>query len=149
MNALFSPARFPTNFGSVRHDLDRWFDQFFSPAMRAAGGDADTWRAPAAVWEEADTFHVEVELPGVCNEDVDITYEKGGLTVTAERKSPEGDRKYWHHDRNYGTLQFSLRLPEAVDGEEVDAELKHGILHLKLAKRPESQPKKITVKSSD
>ena len=134
---------------SVRGDLDRWFDQFFGPAAKANGEDGNAWYAPSAIWEDEDNYHVELELPGVSSDGVEITYEKGTLVVSAERQAPEQDRKYWHHSRRYGKSRFNLQLPDTVDGEQIDAELRQGILHLTLAKRPEAQPKKITVKTSD
>lgn len=146
--ATLSNTRYPLPFSSVRGDLDRWFDQFFGPGQ-VSGKESSNWHAPAALWEDEDNYYVELELPGVANEDIDITYEKGALIVSAERKSPESERKYWHHSRRYGKAQFSLQLPDTVDGEKIDAELCQGVLHLTLAKRPEAQPKKITVKAAE
>lgn len=148
MNSLTRQSRYPASLDAMRRDLDRWFDQFFSPAGPRNGGE-EAWRAPAALWEDKDYFHLEVDLPGVAGEDVDVTYENGILQVTAERKAPPEERSYWHHDRQYGKLQFNLRLPDSVDGENIDAQLKQGVLHVTLTKRPELQPKKITVKATD
>ena len=149
MNGQLSNARYSLPLEAVHRDLNRWFDQFFSPSSGRFNGGEESWRAPAALWEDNDNFHLEVEVPGVTNDGIDVTFEKGVLQVKAERNAPEGDRKYWHHDRYYGTLQFQLRLPDTVDGENVQAELTHGVLHLTLAKRPEAQPKKITVKAAE
>ena len=148
MATLCTP-RYQLPLRTVRGDLDRWFDQFFGPAASAKGEEGNAWHAPAAIWEDEDNYHVELELPGVSNDGVEITYEKGALVVTAERLAPEQDRKYWHHSRRYGKSRLSLQLPDTVDGEKIDAELRQGVLHLTLAKSPEAQPKKITVKSAD
>ena len=146
MTSFITKSRYPTSLHDVRQDLDRWFDHFFTPAGEAP---IETRRAPAALWEDENHFRVEVELPGVLGDDIDVTFEKGVLLVTAEHKSPEEDRKVRHNDRYYGKYQLRLRLPDSVDGENVDAELKNGILHLALAKLPEAQPKKITVKTTE
>ena len=135
-------------FQAVRGDLDHWFDQFFGPA-KSNGENGSAWRAPAALWEDEDNYYVELELPGVLKDNIDITYEKGALVVTAERAAPEEERKYWHHSRRYGKSQFSMQLPDTVDGDKIDAHLQHGVLQLTLAKRPEAQPKKIAVKVSE
>lgn len=142
-------SRYPLPFEGVRSDLDRWFDQFFSPERNVRNGGEQTWQAPASLWEDEDFFYLELEVPGVPQDDVHVTFEKGNLLVAAERHVPEGDRKYWHNDRSYGKLQMSVRIPDSVDGESIDAELKHGVLRLKLAKRPEAQPKKIAVKVTE
>ena len=148
MATLCTP-RNQNSLGGVRGDLDRWFDQFFGPAAKANGENGNAWYAPAAIWEDQDNYHVELELPGVANDDIEITYEKGGLVVNAERAAPQEERKYWHHSRRYGKSRFNMQLPDTVDGEKIEAELRHGVLHLTLAKRPEAQPKKITVKTAE
>lgn len=147
--ATLSNSRYNVPLNTLRDEMDRWFDQFFNPAAKSNGGEGNTWQAPASLWEDQDNFHIELELPGVSNDDIDITYEKNALVVTAERKAPEEQRKYWHHSRRYGTSRFSLQLPDSVDGEKIDAALNRGVLHLTLAKRPEAQPKKITVKAAE
>ena len=68
--------------------------------------------------------------------------------MSAERKAPEGERNYLHHERAYGKIERVITLPETVDSEKIDAELKDGVLRLQLAKKPELQPKKIQVKIS-
>ena len=147
MATLCTP-RYQVPFQAVRGDLDRWFDQFFGPG-KANAEDGNAWYAPASLWEDEDNYHIELELPGVTNDNIDITFEKGALVVSAQRAAPEEERKYWHHSRRYGKSRFSLQLPDSVDGDKIDAQLQHGVLHLTLAKRPEAQPKKITVKVSD
>ena len=117
--------------------------------MKSAGDGGESWRAPAALWEDEDSFHLELEVPGVANDDIEITYEKGKLVVSAQRKSPDADRKYWHHNRSYGQSRFRLQLPDTVDGEKIEAQLKQGVLQLTLAKIPEAQPKKIAVKTAE
>ena len=147
--ATLSTSRCGVPFRSTRGELDRWFEQFFGPGVSSSATQDSSWRTPAALWEDEDNFHLELEVAGVANDDVEITYEKGALVVTAERKAPEADRKYWHHSRRYGKARFSLQLPDTVDGEKIDAELRQGVLHLTLAKVPEAQPKKITVKAAE
>ena len=73
---------------------------------------------------------------------------KNTLKLTAERRETEGERKYWHQERSYGRVERLITLPETVDPEGIEAELKEGVLRLYLAKKPELQPKKIQVKAS-
>lgn len=134
----------PKTFDSVQREMDQVFDHFFGN-----GGPAPaSYFAPATLWEEEGAWKVEVDLPGVKQEDVDLTVEKNSLRITAERKGPGEDRKFWHQERAYGRIDRLITLPETVDSENISAELKDGVLHLTLAKRPESQPRKIQVKAS-
>jgi HSP20 family protein len=120
------------------------FDNLFNHLFRAE--EVGMWRAPASIWEGEDTFHLELDAPGVSKEDVELTFDKGALQVTLERKAPEGERKYWHNERGYGKITRSVSLPDTVDPNSIAAELTNGVLHVTIAKRPETQPKKIEVK---
>jgi HSP20 family protein len=132
---------FPAPLDTVSREMDQMFDNFFH------GGGQASWHAPASLWEEEGRWCLEVELPGVQQEDVDVTLEKNSLRITADRRTPE-DRKYFHQERAYGRIERLITLPESVNPDSIEADLKDGVLHLKLAKRPESQPRKIAVKAS-
>jgi HSP20 family protein len=122
------------------------FDNLFNHFFRAE--EVGMWRAPASIWEVADMYHVELDTPGVQKEDVELTFDKGTLHVALERKAPEGERTHWHNERGYGKVTRSVSLPDTVDPNSITAELTNGVLHVTIAKRPESQPKKIEVKVS-
>jgi HSP20 family protein len=122
------------------------FDTLFNHFFRAE--DVATWRAPASIWEAENVFHIEVDAPGVKKEDVELTFDKGALQITLERKAPEGERTNWHNERGYGKVSRSVSLPETVDPETITAELTNGVLHVTITKLPEAQPKKIDVRVS-
>ncbi len=138
--------RWSVAFGdSVGREMDQIFDHFFGPN---SGEKSSPVFAPSSLWEEEGRWGVEVDLPGIQLDDIDITLEKDALRVTAERRVPEGDRKYIHQERGYGKVQRLIRLPETVDPDNIEAELKDGVLRLYLKKRPELQPKKVQIKSA-
>lgn len=122
------------------------FDNLFNQFFRAE--DVTMWRAPASIWESDNTFHIEIDAPGVAKDDVELTFDKGTLQVTLERKAPEGERTNWHNERGYGKISRSVSLPETVDPNTITAELSNGVLHVTITKLPEAQPKKIDVKVS-
>ena len=82
-------------------------------------------------------------------EDIDITLDKNLLKITAERKAPEGERKYWHQERAFGKVQRVVSLPETVATDNVEADFRDGVLSIRLAKKPEVQPKKIAIRGGD
>ncbi len=120
------------------------FDNLFGHFFR--GEEVAMWRAPASIWEAENTFHIELDAPGVAKHDVELTFDKGALQITLERKVPEGDRTNWHNERGFGKVTRSVSLPDTVDPSTITAELTNGVLHVTITKRPESQPKKIEVK---
>ena len=122
------------------------FDNLFNHFFRAE--EVATWRAPASIWEAANVFHIEVDAPGVKKEDVELTFDKGALQISLERKAPEGERTNWHNERGYGKVSRSVSLPDTVDQNTITAELTNGVLHVTITKLPEAQPKKIDVRVS-
>ncbi len=122
------------------------FDTLFNHFFRAE--EVAMWRAPASIWEADNVFHLEIDAPGVAKENVELTFEKGTLQITLERKAPEGERTNYHNERGYGKVSRSVSLPDSVDPNTITAELTNGVLHVTISKLPEAQPKKIEVKVS-
>ena len=149
MRALIRPSwsegtRKP--FGEFQRDFDQLVGQFFRHGLR--NGDSAVGSAPLSFWEDEGNFFVEVDLPGVANDAVEVTVEKNQLRIAAERKTPETQRDYWHNERSYERVERVVLLPETADAESIEAELKEGVLHVKLAKRAEAQPKRVSVKTN-
>lgn len=127
---------------STWNDFDSLLNQVLAPTVaRTVRG----IRAPLSVWEADDAYHVELDLPGVSKEDVEVTFEKGTLQIVADRKAPEEERKGLHEERVYGKVTRSLTLSESVDAESIAAALNDGVLHVTVAKLPEVQPKRIDI----
>jgi len=87
------------------------------------------------VKEQADGYVLTADLPGVKDEDLDITLAAGRLTVAGKREG-------------YGEFKRVFALPESVDGEQVSAELKSGVLTLTVPKKAAAQPRKIALKAA-
>ena len=99
--------------------------------------------------EQEGEFLVRAELPGLKDEDLNITIQGSTLTIEGKRSvaPPEG---YSAHRRERGDLEFSrsLTLSTKLDTSEVRAKLEDGVLELTLPKAPEVQPRQITVQTS-
>lgn len=123
-------------------EVDSLFDQFFAGSVPSP----TKWRAPAAFWEADDKLHVELDVPGVKLEDVEITFDRGQLSITVERKAPEGERKSSYNERTYGKVTRTLTLPETANPDAIEASLAEGVLQIVIGKHPEAQPKRIEVR---
>lgn len=102
------------------------------------------------VKEAKDAFIFKADLPGVDEKDLEITLTGDRITVSGKRESEkreESDR-FYAYERSYGSFSRAFTLPEGVNPDGVNAELKNGVLTIKLPKRPEMQPKRITVGSN-
>lgn len=99
------------------------------------------------IWETKDHLFVEAELPGFDRDQIDVTLENSVLTITAERKEENKDehRDWLLNERRAVRFQRSFTLPPTVDDAKVQAKYENGVLSIRLNKREESKPKKITV----
>ena len=102
------------------------------------------------VQEEKDRFVVKADLPGVKPEDIEITAEKGILTLRGERKSDKQDttQGYERLERASGSFLRRFTLPETADAEAIKASHVNGVLELSIPKRPQEQPRRITIQAA-
>lgn len=99
-----------------------------------------------SISEDEQHVYVEVALPGIKPEEIEITFDKGILWVKGEAKEEENKRKYYRK----ATRSFSYRVavPGDLDGSfEPEATSTNGVMSVKFKKSPKAQPKKITVKA--
>jgi len=103
--------------------------------------------APMSVWDDASAVYIEMDVPGIALEDLDLSVEKDKLTIRGERKVPQRSPGYLHEERCFGQFERNIMLNEWVDSSNVEASLHDGVLCLKLAKRPEAQPRKVAIRN--
>lgn len=98
--------------------------------------------------EEKDRITMEVELPGLDRENIDVTIENNRLTISGQRtlQQESEDRTYTRVERAYGSFTRTFSLPNTVDAERVEAQMDKGLLKIVLPKREEAKPKQIAVK---
>ncbi len=99
------------------------------------------------VKETRNAYELRADLPGVKDEDVEVSLNGNLLTVSGKREEEhrqEGDQ-YFTLERSYGTFSRSFALPDNVDAEHITADLRSGVLSLQIPKKPEAQPKKISI----
>ena len=125
-------------FMSLHREMNRLFDDVFrgAPLTGARGTSGDFVPAHMDVSETGDQIRIYVELPGVSQDDVDVSLEDDVLTVRGEKKLERTDENENYHviERSYGTFQRSLRLPFRVEPDQVQAEFNNGVLTVTLPK---------------
>jgi HSP20 family protein len=113
----------------------------------------DSWSAARAfsptfeVKETKDAYVFKADLPGVAEKDVQIHMTGNVLTVAGSRTQEnvqEGER-YFAVERGYGQFSRSFSLPDGTDAENVTADLKEGVLTLRVPKKPEVQARRIAI----
>ncbi len=95
-------------------------------------------------------YHIEIDLPGISKEDIEITTEDNVLTISGERKikNEVKEEDYYKVESQYGKFSRSFTLPEKVDISAIQAESKNGVLEVIIPKlkEEETKPKKIEIK---
>jgi HSP20 family protein len=97
-------------------------------------------------WEEDDALKVEMEVPGVKNENLDISVVENELVIRVELPEHEEEGVTYHRrERPVGSFSRRIPLPFEVDADKVAAELSQGVLRVTLPKAPSAKPRKIAV----
>jgi HSP20 family protein len=136
----------PTSALSLRDAFDRLFEESFVRPFGIFGTSGVNY-LPIDLYETNDAFVVRAFVPGVSLEHLDITVEGSMLTIRMEQPAEEqGGVRYHLREYTGGTWVRSLDLPAAIDADNVEARLEHGVLHLTLPKTPEAKAHKIAVK---
>lgn len=126
---------------TVFRELDREF-----PWNGDSNGTLARKVAPLAMWEDGNAFYIDVDVPGIGGEDLDVSVEKGKLLIRGERKAAERSSDVVHEERFFGQFERMIALSEWVDPTSIEAALSNGVLHLKLCKKPESQRQKVAIR---
>jgi HSP20 family protein len=128
-------------FLSLHREMNRLFDDVFRgaglPAAETQGQGGGTFvNASMNVSETDKEIRITAELPGVTEQDLDISLDDDVLTIRGEKKFERKDSKENFHfvERSYGTFQRSLRLPYAVNPDQVQASFENGVLTVTVPK---------------
>ncbi len=93
-------------------------------------------------------YTIEVDLPGVRKEDIDLSIDGNTLSVSAERCMKEEVKKedYYHLSSYFGKIARSFTLPESIDKDKLDAEYKDGRLYIRLNESEKKKPQQVSIK---
>lgn len=102
---------------------------------------------PMNVWENGETLLVEVEVPGLKLEDVEVSFDHGELTLKGHKKFEAKENVPLHRrERLYGDFSRSVTIPWEIVSDRITAELKDGILTVTLPKAEAAKPRKVAIK---
>lgn len=145
----FGPAGLARS-GSLFDELIRdTFRDYLAPMGAGEGGQLMRYTPRVNVTETNEAYELECEVPGIDPEEVKVTLSGDTLTIQGEKRREEkreGDT--WHvTERSYGSFQRSFTFPANVDADSVEASSENGVLHIKVMKAKEQQPKRIQIRS--
>ncbi len=140
-----------SRLASLRSEMDRLFDTFVReplgavdwPLIRKA-----KWSPAVDVTENDEEVTVHAEVPGIEPEDLDVTISGTELVLSGEKKEPSetSGKDSCQAEIRFGSFRRTVRLPQVIDTENVDARYANGVLTLRLKKLRPTQPRRIEVK---
>jgi len=133
---------------NVRDEMNRLFDSVFSgwPERRESLLEGD-WAPSVDVAEMEEEIVVTAELPGIEQNEVEISIADNVLTLKGEKKEETEEKKKNYHriERSYGSFQRSIGLPTGVQADKATAKYKDGVLRITIPKAEEAMPKQIKI----
>lgn len=132
----------------MRTDPFRELDRLTQQVFGTTGTLARPAVMPMDAWREGDTFIVQLDLPGVTPDSIDLDVERNVLTVKAERPALDGDHELLAAERPRGLFSRQLILGDNLDVEHVEASYDAGVLTLRVPVAEKAKPRKISISSS-
>lgn len=130
----------PSNFWRISNDLRNFWED-------------DAWKtlvsntpSGLSISEDDKNIYVETALPGINSNDIEVTFDKGILWIKGETKKENQNRKVYQNMAS--SFSYRVAVPGDINTDiEPEASYDNGIMTIKFAKSPQSQPKKIVVKA--
>lgn len=133
----------------LQSDINRLFDAFMSPFERTEMKNSVSPRLDIA--ELKDKYEIKAELPGMDENDINLSVEDGLLTISGEKKAEteEKDKGYYLRECSYGSFSRTVRLPDNIADDKISAQFKKGVLIVDMPKTQQQQSKarKIAISS--
>lgn len=116
---------------TLRSDIDRLFDQAFGSFGLSGFSNAHSWPS-IEVRRKDNELIVVAEVPGVSEDDIELTIDDGMLVLRGERRAEDGDETNGYTERFYGRFERRMSLPSGVDEDNASAEFRDGVLKVHL-----------------
>ena len=132
---------------TLQEEVNRLFSTNLTRAFDDEGIGRGAWAPSVDIYENKDQIVLEAELPGMNQEDFDLSIENNVITLRGERKFEKtADSDNYHRvERSYGSFTRSFTLPQTVSPESATAEYNNGVLRVTLPKREETKARRIQV----
>ena len=127
--------------------LSRAMDDVIGQTNESLNG--QYWVPSMDAWETEQAFVVQVDLPGLTPEQVDVSFDRNTLTVRGTRSdtipTDKGEKRVFFVERSPGSFSRTLRFPQYVEASKIDAKFENGVLTVTVPKSEAAKPRKIQV----
>jgi HSP20 family protein len=145
MAGTFTPVL--RDFVTLRDAMDKLFEQSFVDPARFGGFAGGPTSLPLEVYQTPEAVVVKALAPGIAPDNLDITFERGVLTLHGSMPAPKVEQNWrWYvREIGYGEFTRAISLPIEVDAEHAQATFEHGVLTLTLPKAQTAKPRQIRI----
>ena len=135
------------NLFSLHNEMGRIFGDLFAPHEGGTDTEEISWIPTVDVSETENGYEIRAELPGISENDVNVSVTDNVLTIKGEkRQEAETDGKNYHRvERRYGSFQRSFTLPRHTETDAIKAEYKDGVLTLGIPKAEVAKPTEVPI----
>ncbi|HEY5885018.1 MAG TPA: Hsp20/alpha crystallin family protein [Pyrinomonadaceae bacterium] len=132
---------------TLQEEVNRLFSSNLTRGFGEEGIGRGAWNPSVDIYENKDHIILEAELPGMKQDDFELTVENNVITLRGERQfeKKEDSDNYHRVERSYGSFTRSFTLPQTVSAEGATAEYTNGVLRVTLPKREETKARRIQV----
>jgi HSP20 family protein len=137
-----------TGIQTMKREMERLVDRFWDGDLPQLPSMGD-WAPTMDVSETKDAVVVKAEVPGMEARDIQLSLQDQVLTLKGEKKEEKEDKDehFYRMERSYGAFVRTVRLPATVDGSEVKATFKNGLLKVTLPKATTAKGTTIPIKA--
>jgi HSP20 family protein len=130
-----------------RQSFDQMFNHFFTAPFGSAS--AETWMPPVDAYVDGGKYHLQIALPGVTPQQVNVQAQGNVLTVRGERSDEKQTARenYLQRELRYGQFERVMTLPESVVTDKLEASFENGVLHLTAPISEKALPRNIEIKA--
>ena len=127
--------------------LQNEMSRFMNGLVEGNGRTTQSWVPAVDVWETDDEVVYAFDLPGIPEDKINVEFEDGALTVSAdrERKVEQKDDRFYRFERRYGTFSRTIGVPQGVTEDSINADYHDGVLEVHVKKPEEPKPRKIQI----
>lgn len=136
---------------NLQQEFKQMFDRLFEGPLGESSDESSLvtaqWAPHVDVKEEPNRFVLYADLPGVDPDEIEVSMDKGILSIRGERRSEirQEDGRFSRIERRYGSFHRRFALPDSADPDGIEARGHNGVLEISIPKRPETTPRRIHV----
>lgn len=136
---------------NLQQQINRMFEDFQPSGGQFDGLGGGTFAPALDVKENAGCYIVSLEVPGIAQDDLNISLENNVLTIRGQKQQKHEENEgaagesLRRVERSYGSFARSVTLPRGVEGGKVSASLNDGVLQIELPKEEQAKPRQISI----